>query len=376
MRLSSRYRYFDTKVPEILSWARGGVINMAGGIPDPAAIPPSIGDIAMDVIRQHSDKAFQYGDTQGLLELRREITRFKGFGDPDGVVVTVGSQEGLDIIGKTFIGPQDTVAVEDPTYFVALPILKTYSHSVVSIPIREGGLDMDKLEETARSGLRLLYLMPSIQNPTGRVMSLDERKAVLELAEKYDFHIVEDDPYSSLSMTPLPPSMAQLDPYRVLHLSTFSKIIAPGLRVGFIITTKEASNALINVKSATTISTPPLSQLIAAEFLKRGLIRESIDRARQLYWSKLTVISTAVREAGLEFQEPVGGFFIWLNTGIDADALLREALKLGVAFMPGRYFSPSGSFSTWIRISASQVTIEEGRLGVKRLANAIQSLKH
>ncbi len=375
VKLSERYANFDTKVPDILSWARGGVINMAGGIPDPSTILPEIADITMEVVKQRGASAFQYGDSQGLPELRDEVVRLKGFGDPGGVVITVGSQEGLDLIGKAFLGPHDAVAVEDPTYFVALPAFRIYASRVVPIPLTEEGLDLDRLEAAARAGLRLLYLMPSLQNPTGRVMSLEERKAVLELAERYDFQVVEDDPYSPLAVSELPPSMARLGGDRVIHLSTFSKTIAPGLRIGFIMTTNEAAAALTNVKSATTISTPPITQLIAAEFLRRGLMAKSIERARRLYWEKLTAVSEALRSSGVPFQEPVGGFFIWLNAGVDAEELLRTALRLGAAFMPGRFFSVSSGFATWLRLSVSQTTVEEARRGVELLLEAIELTK-
>jgi 2-aminoadipate transaminase len=380
----------SSKVRELLKWIGRDVISLGGGVPDPASFPmEEIKRIVLDVLEERGAAALQYAPTEGLDELRGEIARFmsrRGVrAGKENVLVTSGSQEALELIARVFIDPGDPVLSENPTYLGAIQAFAVYGPRMVGVPMDEAGLRVDAMEAALKrlggegSRAKLAYLIPTCQNPTGRTMSVERRRAVLELAEEHDFLVVEDDPYSYFYLDGVePPSLKSVDGGgRVIYVSTVSKILAPGLRLGWVVADEEIVEKLAIAKQGVTLQSPTLSMYALLEALKRGLVDRQLPKLKEIYRVRrdamLEALETYMPE-GVRWTRPSGGMFVWLEAPerVDMDALLPLALtKYKVAYVPGSAFHVDGSGRNTARLSFSYPPLDAMREGVARLAELI-----
>ncbi len=395
--LSERTKYMvASEIRELLKAIERDVISFAGGMPDPATFPAKeISEIVSDILAEKYDRALQYGPTEGVKEFREAIIEFEGrvngikVPDISHVIVTTGSQQALDLTGKIFVDPGDYIIVEKPTYLAALQAWRPYKPRFVGVDIDFDGMKVDELEKVIKKVLaeggkiKFIYTIPTCQNPAGVTMSEERRKALLEIASKYDLLIIEDNPYGYLLFedkryTPL---KAMDKEGRVIYLSTASKILCPGLRIGWIIAEPEIINRYVLAKQAADLCTPTLNQYIFVEAVKRGVIERHIPKIRQLYKRKRDIMLEALDEYFKDkatWTRPVGGMFIfvWLKKpDVDTKALLPEVMKkYKVVYVPGASFYYDGSNKNSMRLNFTFVKEETIREGIKRLAQAFKDL--
>ncbi|WP_297507788.1 PLP-dependent aminotransferase family protein [Thermococcus sp.] len=367
------------------------VISLAGGLPAPETFPVEIiKKIAEDVLTNHADKALQYGTTKGFTPLRLALARWmeRRYGIPMSkveIMMVAGSQQALDLIGRVFINPGDVVIVEAPTYLAALQAFKYYDPEFVSIPMDHDGMRIDmleeKLEELKRSGKRvkLVYTVSTFQNPMGVTMSLERRKRLIELAREYDFIIVEDNPYSELrySGEPVPPIKHFDDEGRVIYLGTFSKILAPGLRLGWVSAHPHFIRKMEIAKQSVDLCTNTLGQAIAWKYVEEGHLDRHIPEIIEFYRPRRDAMLEALEEfmpESVEWTRPDGGMFVWvtLPEGIDSKLMLEKAVSKGVAYVPGEAFFAHREVKNALRLNFTYVPEEKIREGVKRLAEVIE----
>lgn len=303
----------------------------------------------------------------------------------ENVLVTSGSQEALELIARVFIDPGDLIVSENPTYLGALQAFNVYEPRMVGIPMDEEGLRVDALErelrriESVSERVKLAYLIPTCQNPTGRTASLERRKTLLELAEVHDFLVVEDDPYSYFYLDGVePPSLKSMDASgRVIYVSTVSKILAPGLRIGWVVAEEEIVEKLAIAKQGVTLQPPTLSMYVLLEALKRGLVDRQIPKLKEVYRVRRDTMLEALETympVGVKWTRPSGGMFVWIETpeSVDMDELLPIALtEYKVAYVPGSSFHVDGSGRNTARLSFSYPPLNAMREGVARLAKLI-----
>ncbi len=381
----------SSKVRELLKWIGKDVISLGGGVPDPASFPmEEIKRIILDVIEERGAAALQYAPTEGLDELRREIASFmskRGVkAKEDNVLVTSGSQEALELIARVFIDSGDLVVSENPTYLGAIQAFSAYEPRMVGIPMDDEGVRVDVLEKELRrirgegERVKLAYLIPTCQNPTGRTTSPERRKVVLELAEEHDFLVVEDDPYSYFYLDGVepPPSLKSMDrSERVIYVSTVSKILAPGLRLGWVVAEEEVIEKLAIAKQGVTLQSPTLSMYVLLEALRRGLVERQLPRLKEIYRVRRDTMLGALEAympEGVRWTRPSGGMFVWIEApeSVDMDALLPVALsEYKVAYVPGSSFHVDGGGRNTARLSFSYPPLDAMREGVARLAKLI-----
>ncbi len=386
-------RMKSSDIRELLKLISADVISFTGGAPDPDAFP-SPDDLrdAVEYILANRDKAFQYGITDGLPGLRKSLIDFMYRqisikADLPNVLITIGSQEGLEIVGRLFINQGDKVAVGLPTYLAALQAFNLWRPKYIGIPVDDNGLNTVILEEMVRKHkntkkpIKFVYVVPTGQNPTGTIMSLDRRKHLLEIASKYDLFIVEDDPYGFITFRDdIPPRIKALDEEdRVIYLSTFSKIFAPGIRLGWVVANETLIKQMSLAIQAINLCPPNFNQYMVKYFLDNRLIDRNIPRIREIYRVKRDAMLSAMDEympKEVTYHRPDAGFFVfaYLPDYIDAKKLLYFAIeKEKVAFVPGRSFYVDGSGYNTMRLSYSlpkpRVIVE----GIKRLAKVIRN---
>ena len=383
-----------SEVRELLKLTEGRkIISLAGGLPDPRVFPKEeLAEIARDVILNAGDKALQYSPTAGVTEFRKTLIDFmksKGVkvNDDDSILVTSGSQQALDLLSRTFIQKDDEIIVELPTYLAALNAFRLSKPGITGIPIDEYGMKTDILEEEIKRliwlgrKIKFIYTIPVAHNPAGVTMSLERKKHLLEIASKYDLVIIEDDPYSffvydeNVDVTPL----KTLDKEgRVIYMSTFSKILAPGLRIGWIIGNKYVIDVLERAKQTADLHTATLTQFIAMESIRRGVVNKTIEKAKKLYKVKRDAMLEALDEYMVEgawWPKPVGGLFVMVflpSYDIDTKKLLPEALEAGVAYVPGSSFFANGAGWNTMRLNFSFPKPEEIREGIRILSEIIR----
>jgi 2-aminoadipate transaminase len=371
------------------------VISFAGGLPAPEVFPlAEIAAAADRLIREQGRGALQYAATEGYLPLRellvRHMARYGVRVRPGNVLVTSGSQQGLELIGKLFVNPGDRILTESPTYLGALQAWSAYQADYLTVPIDDDGLDVDRLEAQLRGGPKFVYVLPNFQNPAGVTLALERRRRLVELANHYGTPIVEDDPYGQLRFEGehLPP-IVQLDAEahgcddgreftgNVLYLSTLSKTLAPGLRVGWVVAPESVIARLVQMKQGADLHTSTLCQMLAYEVAREGFLDRHVRRIRQLYGERRDAMLRALERhcpPGVRWTKPAGGLFLWITLpeGFDSTRLLREALEQErVAFVPGASFFPRGGGERSCRLNFSYCgpdTIDEG---IRRLARVI-----
>jgi 2-aminoadipate transaminase len=331
----------------------------------------------------------QYGGTAGMPSLLKELSTFmvrhKIKADfTKEIIVTTGSQEAIDLVSKVFIDKGDTILVGAPTYLQALSTFKQQYPKFVDIPIDAEGMDTQVLEEKLKkigaSGkkAKMLYIIPSFQNPDGSLMTMDRRKRVLELAENHDLIVFEDNPYGYISFEgPMPTPLAGLDKSgRVMYTSTFSKIVSPGMRIGWITANPEFIGHMIEAKNNISICTDGLSQYAAAELFKRGDVDRQISKVTKVYRKKRDVMLEAMATSfpkKVKWEEPKGGIFLWvkLQRTLNTDELLKEAVAKGVAFVPGSFFF-SKPIHNYMRLNFSLPSEEEIVTGIQALGRLLK----
>lgn len=362
------------------------MISFAGGMPSPDAFPmEEFKDIMGDIISNADTNILQYSTSEGYQPLREYVAQWlkaKGIDvKAEEVLITSGSQQGIDLSAKAFLNTGDKVIVENPTYLAALQIFKTYQGQFAVVEGDEAGVLPTVLEATLekeKEKSKLLYLIPTFQNPTGITMSKERREEIVKLTNKYDITIIEDDPYGDLrySEEVIPPLKAFDQTGQIIYLGSFSKIISPGLRVGYAVAPKEVLTKLVIGKQATDVHTPNLSQAIVYEFLKRGLLEEHIKKIRAQYKAKRDLMLKCLNDyfpPEISWTIPGGGLFIWveLPEGVASVELLQEAVKEKVAFIPGHSFFATGGGENTVRLNFSNASAEEITNGMKKLGQVI-----
>ena len=329
------------------------LISLTGGMYDPDSVPyEPVKEILAEASMEDWQEILQYGNTYGSMELRRELSRFMaGHGieaDPKEIMVTCGSQQALDVISRVFIDAGDVVIVGSPTYLQALSAFRQFHPEIRTAAIDADGMDPDALEAELRKlasegkAAKLLYMVPSFQNPTSTMLTVERRKRVLELAEEHDFLVVEDNPYGYISFDqPMPTPIAGMDESgRVLYTSTFSKIVSPGLRIGWLKAREEFIIKMGEAKSNVSICNDGLSTHVATGLFKRGAVEAQIPRITEVYRRKrdlmLETMDISFPEEA-EWNDPKGGLFLWVRMPghVNTTEMLMEAVKIGVAYIPG-----------------------------------------
>lgn len=378
--LSQRARKLTSSaIREILKVTeRPEVISFAGGLPSPATFPAErMREAAERVLRDAPGAALQYSATEGFLPLREWIAeRYRV--RVSQVLITTGSQQALDLLGKVLIDPESPVLVETPTYLGALQSFSMYEPRYVQLPTDDAGLLPDQFTPELTRGARLLYAQPNFQNPTGRRTPVERRRALAAFAQSSPFPVLEDDPYGALNYAGEPlPSMLSMAPDHIVHLGTFSKVLAPGLRIGYIIAPEELHFKLVQAKQATDLHTPSLTQRIAYEVIRDGFLDTHIPTIRQLYSAQCEAMLASLARhmpEGVNWNRPEGGMFIWvkLPAGFDSMALLDAAIARNVAFVPGAPFFADDAQANTLRLSFVTVPPEKIEIGIAQLGALIR----
>lgn len=371
--------------------AQPDVISFAGGLPAPEVFPvEAFNEASQRVLREHGSTALQYSTTEGyqpLRELIAEMMSEDGFQvDPDQVLITHGSQQGLDLFGKIFINPGDHVAVEQPTFLGALQAWKAYQAQYLTIPVDDDGMQVDQLEEVLRHGPKFLYTMPTFHNPAGVTLSPERRQTLLGLADQYGVPLVEDDPYSKLrySGDPQSPLVALDARWRgatgegdVLHLGTFSKTLSPGLRLGWALAPKDVIRRMVQAKQGADLHTSTFTQMVAYEVARDGFLDEHAERIRSVYRERRDAMLSAIEgnfPDDVHWTRPDGGLFLWvtLPEAIDAAELLETAVETEkVAFVPGHTLDPTEQIRNTMRLNFSYANVELIEDGIERLGRLL-----
>ncbi|HZP21869.1 MAG TPA: PLP-dependent aminotransferase family protein [Terriglobales bacterium] len=378
---------------------RPEVISFAGGLPAPEVFPVARFEEACHrVLQTQAAAALQYGPTEGYRPLREYIVghmaRYGILASVDNVLVTSGSQQALDLISKLLINRGDRILVESPSYVGALQAFDLMGAEYVTIPIDDDGLQTCEMERALRSGPKFMYILPNFQNPGGVTLSRSRRDELVALSDKYGIPIVEDDPYGQLRYEGehQPPlvvldriNAAQDDAYQtgnVIYLSTFSKVLAPGLRLGWIVAPPEVIARLSQIKQSTDLHTSSFAQMVAFEVAREGFIDEHVKLIRGVYKERRDTMLQALDDffpPDVSWTRPQGGLFLWVTmpAGVNSRRLLDLALRQNVAFVPGEAFFPSGDTGSHMRLNFSNAQPEQIREGIRRLSIAVaHELEH
>lgn len=369
------------------------LISMAGGWPEADLFPvEQFQRICDHVLREMPRESLQYGVTDGFGPLRRIIAdSMTEEGIPckmENVVITSGAQQGLDLVGRILLDEGDTILVEEPTFLGALQSFKAYGVEFATVPVDEEGICVHQLPAIIEEmSPKFMYLLPTFQNPTGVTMSMARREEVVKIASSLGVPIVEDDPYGQLRFVgePLPPLVA-IDAARyaengegegyvkgdVIYLRTFSKTLAPGLRLAWAVCPPEITEKFVMAKQGADLHTNALAQTMAYEFMRRGWLPAQVQRIRNTYLARRNAMCAAIEEhfpEGVRYTRPEGGLFLWvtLPEGVDAVDLLQEATEQKVAFIPGGPFYANGGGENTLRLSFASVSCDTVREGIRRL---------
>ncbi len=374
------------------------IISFAGGLPAPEVFPLKEFQEACNVVlREQGAQALQYSTTEGYRPLREMIARHNSRYSveitPDNILITSGSQQGLDFIGRLFINRGDYIVVESPTYLGALQAWNAYGAQYIAVPADENGMIVDELEEALRKGPKFIYALPNFQNPSGSTLSLERRRKLVELADKYGVPIVEDDPYGQLRYEGehLPSLVALDSEYRgfdggcysgnVIYMSTFSKLLAPGLRLAWIVAPEGVIKKLVMTKQAADLHTASFNQYVAYEVGRGGFLDEHVNVIRATYKERRDVMLEMMDEMfppEMRWTRPHGGMFLWgiMPEGVDAAEVLKVAIERKVAFVPGAAFHPNGGGENTMRINFSYSRPELIREGITRLGVTLKEVLH
>lgn len=380
-----------SEIRELLKFTRNpDIISFAGGLPGPETFPvKDLEDISCQVLREKGALALQYGPTEGELPFRQEIAKWlnreKAGIKPENILITAGSQQGLDIISKIFLDPNDVIILELPSYIGGLQAFTAYRARMIGVPQDYEGMRMDllekELEKLAKKGKKpkFIYVVPDFQNPSGVTMPLERRKRLLELACQYEVPIVEDSPYRDLRYKgEAVPAIYGFDKENyVIALSTFSKLLSPGLRLAWIMAPTEWMDRMVVAKQSMDLCSPTYTQLIAAEYLRCGLLPRQIENIRKIYGRKLETMLKALEKympKEVEWSKPEGGLFLWvkLPKKMSANDLFPKAIEKKVAYVVGSAFHCNGKGQNTMRLNFSFSTEQQIDEGIHRLAEVIK----
>ncbi len=370
-----------------------GIISFAGGFPDSAMFDvEGLKAASARALAEEPGGALQYGATEGYDPLREQLAAFmagKGVHvEPAGLIVTTGSQQALDLLGKTLISPGDRVIVEGPTFLATIQCFRLYGAQVISAPIDADGVDPERLEQlVVQHKPKFIYLIPTFGNPSGATLSLARRRKVLEMAVRHQVPVVEDDPYGDLYFDAAPPPSlmaltAQVPGSRewLVHCGSLSKVLSPGLRIGWMIGPADLLAKATMCKQFSDAHTSTFAQATAAQYLRSGRMPETLAHVRKTYGERAHAMGTALtRELGdaVRFTQPGGGLFFWVRlTGArgkiaDATELARRAIEKLVAFVPGAPFYAENPDIATLRLSFATANVEKIEEGIARLAKAL-----
>ena len=389
---SSAKRMKTSEIRELLKLTRQpGIISFAGGLPAPDLFPvEEIKEISSLVMEREGTMALQYGPTEGDTRLREELLKLS---KKDGVdlsldqlVIITSSQQGLDLVGKVFVDPGDIVMTGNPTYVGGIQAFNSYGAKMVGVELDDQGMNIELLEAKVKELVaegkkpRFVYVVPDFQNPSGLTMGLERRKQLIDVAERHDLIIIEDSPYRQLRFEGEPePPLISLNSERVLALYTFSKILLPGFRLGWMAGPKGLIQKLVIAKQAVDLCSPPFNQAILAEYVKRGSLEKQVSMIIDAYRDKRDFMLAKLDEYmpkldGLKWTRPQGGLFLWvtLPAHIDTTEIFPKAIEKKVAYVVGRAFYPNEGGEHSMRINFSYASKEEIDQGVQRLAELIK----
>jgi len=368
------------------------IISFAGGLPNPQSFPiQDLKSIVQTVLNNYGKVALQYGATQGINELREAISErsykegMKGGISAENIIIMSGSQQALDAVGKIFLNPGDIAIVGLPSYLGGINAFRSYEANLIGIPLDKDGMQVDLVEEKIKElqkqdmTVKFIYTVPTFQNPAGTVMPESRRKKLVDIAHEYNIIIVEDDPYGKLryDIPAVKPIKAFDDDGRVIYMSTFSKILAPGFRLAWIITNEDIMRKLALCKQAQDLCTAGFSQYIAYEFMKSGLLDLHIMKICEMYKPKRDIMMDSMKTyfpEGYTCNKPKGGMFAWvtLPEQIDTEAMFLDAFKEKVAYVHGKAFCVDGGGGSSMRLNFSYSTNEQLDIGMKRLGAVIE----
>ena len=371
-------------IREILKLAlQPDIISFAGGMPAAELFLVREFEEACRYVLTHDGvRALQYGTSEGYPPLRQylveKMQEYDVPAEQENILIINGSQQALDLIGKMFINPGDVILTEGPTYLGAIQSFRAYQARFVTVPLDEDGIQTDKLEEVLeRHPVKFIYVLPNFHNPAGVTMALERRLKLVELAARYGVFIVEDDPYGELrfegeDIAPL----VVLHKENVLYLSTFSKTLAPGIRLGWIAAPSKIIAKLVQAKQGTDLHTSTFIQMVANDICQRGILRRHVKDIRKVYGERRDAMLAAMEKhfpPGVTWTRPQGGLFLWvqLPEHIDVSELLNVALQEKVAFVPGRAFYPNEGGKNAMRLTFATASPEKIEEGIKRLGRAM-----
>lgn len=383
-RLAERtQRMQPSSLRELLKVAeRPDIISFAGGLPSPLALPVERIQAAVDaILRTDAIGALQYGPSEGFTPLREAVAqRLSRHGariDPAQVLITTGSQQGLDLVARVLVDPGSPVLLETPTYLGAVQALAQYEPRFFEVPSDTGGLLPDALHDATLANARLLYTQPNFQNPTGRTLSRERRVMLAARAHATGLTIIEDDPYGELTYQgTTPPSLLSLAPANVIHLGSFSKVVAPGLRVGYLVAPEDLVAKLLQAKQASDLHTTGLTQRIVHTLWTDSTYDAHLAALRVRYGAQCALMLKCLAQympPGVSWTRPSGGMFLWLTLPeeIDATTLFADAMQAGIAFVPGASFHATNVRHNTLRLSFTTASPASIDIGIKRLATVI-----
>lgn len=361
------------------------VISLAGGSPSPELFPSEeLAELAKEILTEHPTAALQYGTTDGYAPFKEiakaRAEKVNSFGEKDKIIITTGAQQGIDLAAKVLINEGDKIAVEAPTFVGTLNSLRFYGSDLIGVTVKDDGIDTEELENILKNNdVKLIYTIPTFQNPSGITMSIEKRKKMLELANKYDVLILEDNPYGDLRFSGEDvPTIKSLDKDgRVIYVGSFSKILSPGMRLGYVVANEEITGKIEIAKQANDVHTPLLTQMVATEFIKRYDIEKIIEKGKALYGKKCAFMLECMDKyfpKSVTYTRPEGGLFIWCTApgGTDSNKLLAKCLEQKVAFVAGNSFVvDSEKPSNFFRLNYSTMPEEKIEKGIKTLGKVL-----
>lgn len=390
MKYSNRMNQMKaSEIREILKLTQvPGIISFAGGLPAPELFPvEAFNKASSEVMEARGQVALQYSTTEGYLPLREIIVeRMSKLGidaKADDVLITSGSQQGLEFSGKVFLDPNDVVICESPSYLGAINAFRSYEGIFKEIDTDDDGMLLEDLEKTIQETpkAKIIYVIPDFQNPSGRTWSLERRRGLIEIANKYDLVVIEDNPYGELRYEKDHlPSLKSLDTQgRVVFLGTFSKTFAPGLRIGWVCAEEKLLNKYIMVKQGSDLQTSTMSQMALGHFLEKNSLDDHIEKLITVYKKRRDIMIQAMKDyfpTNAKYQVPEGGLFLWvtLDESIDTKALMVKAVENKVAFVPGQSFFPNSDTKNTMRLNFSNMSEDKIVEGIKRLGSLLKEV--
>lgn len=360
------------------------MISFAGGLPAPELFPVrEFKEACNYILEHHGPQALQYGPTEGYPPLKEflaeSMQKYSVPAVPGNILMTNGSQQALDLVGRLFINNGDKILTDAPTYLGAIQAWRAYKPQFITIPLDDDGMDPERVEKTLQQHrIKFMYVLPNFHNPAGTTISYERRRRLVELAAKYGAFIVEDDPYGELRFEgeDIAPLMS-MHKENVIYLSTFSKTLSPGIRLGWIVAPERVIAPLVQAKQGADLQTGTFIQYVAHDIVGRGIIKRHVKRIRSVYKERRDVMLAAMEEyfpPGVTWTRPQGGLFLWVRMPehVDSEELLKVAVEEKVAFVPGVAFYPDGKEGhNCMRLNFSYAKPEMSREGIRRLGQAM-----